>query len=292
MASGIRVIALQTGTIRVPTRLLAGVEGHSMVRRKFDIVMDRKRTGFLPILAWLVEHPEGLFVVDTGDTARSAEPGYLPRWHPFFRRLAVVTVSPDEEIGPLLNARGIRPARDVTAVVMTHLHHDHAGGLAHFPHTRILVTRQNWALARSARGKIFGYVPQRFPRWFAPEAIEFTGPPLPGFSRSCALTSDGRLSLVETPGHTRGHVSLVVRDDDVSYFVSGDVTYSQELLVRGVVDGITYSIPTSLRSMRAVQAYARSQPTVLLPSHDPESMNRLANRDTIPGGATPVSASA
>ena len=36
---------------------------------------DRRFTPPLPILAWLVEHPEGLIVVDTGETARALEPG-------------------------------------------------------------------------------------------------------------------------------------------------------------------------------------------------------------------------
>jgi hypothetical protein len=39
----------------------------------------------VPILAWVIEHPEGIIVVDTGETARTAEPGYLPSWHPYYR---------------------------------------------------------------------------------------------------------------------------------------------------------------------------------------------------------------
>jgi hypothetical protein len=39
-----------------------------------------------PILCWLIEHPEGHFIVDTGDTARNSVPGYLPRWNRFSRK--------------------------------------------------------------------------------------------------------------------------------------------------------------------------------------------------------------
>lgn len=47
--------------------------------------MDRRWTDPLPIYAWLIEHPEGLIVVDTGETAEVNDPGYFPRWHPYFR---------------------------------------------------------------------------------------------------------------------------------------------------------------------------------------------------------------
>ena len=45
--------------------------------------MDRNWTDPMPIYAWLIEHPEGLIVVDTGESARVNEPGYPPRWHPY-----------------------------------------------------------------------------------------------------------------------------------------------------------------------------------------------------------------
>ena len=41
---------------------------------------DKRWTAPLPILAWAIEHPEGLIVVDAGETARATEPGYFPVW--------------------------------------------------------------------------------------------------------------------------------------------------------------------------------------------------------------------
>ena len=94
--------------------------------------MDREWTEPLPIYAWLIEHPEGLIVVDTGETARAGEPGYFPRWHPYFKLAVREWVQPEDEIGPRLRALGFSPD-DVRWVILTHLHTDHAGGLAHFP---------------------------------------------------------------------------------------------------------------------------------------------------------------
>ena len=62
-----------------------------------------------PPNAWVVEHPEGLIVIDTGETARASAPGYFPRWHPYFRSGVKEWVQPNEEIAPQLTGLGISP---------------------------------------------------------------------------------------------------------------------------------------------------------------------------------------
>jgi glyoxylase-like metal-dependent hydrolase (beta-lactamase superfamily II) len=47
-------------------------------------------------------------------------------------------VAPYEEIGARLHDMQIDPRRDISGVILTHLHHDHTGGLDHFPHTPII----------------------------------------------------------------------------------------------------------------------------------------------------------
>lgn len=48
----------------------------------------------------VIEHPEGIIVVDSGETARVAEPGYFPLWHPYYRLNVCAWVRTEEEIGP------------------------------------------------------------------------------------------------------------------------------------------------------------------------------------------------
>lgn len=78
-----KVHAIQTGTVAIKTRQREGMGRGT--RRLVNTFLDRQWTDRLPILAWAIEHPEGLIVVDTGETARSSEPGCFPRWHPYFR---------------------------------------------------------------------------------------------------------------------------------------------------------------------------------------------------------------
>jgi len=210
------VTPIQTGTVRIKTAQQAGREGRGGIGRKIDIFRDPNWSEPLPIFAFLVEHPEGRFLVDTGDTWRNSVPGYLPRWNPFFTKEVVVKVAPHEEIGPQLLARGIDPSRDIDTVILTHFHHDHTGGLDHFPHTRILASKENYDFSRGLRGKIGGCLPQRWPIWLKPELVTLDGPAIGPFGSSYPVTSDGRIALVPTPGHVNGHVSVLVRDELLS----------------------------------------------------------------------------
>lgn len=271
-----KITAIQTGTGNPPVRLINSPQNIGTLRRRLGIVFCRERTGPHPINAYLIEHPEGLIVVDTGDTARKSDRGYLPRLNPVFRNINIgIKVAPEEEIGPQLNAMGIRSS-DVRVVVLTHLHHDHTGGLHHFPHNRILATPECFRFAKRM-GSLVGAIPHRWPVWFNPEPLEFSGPAVGPFARSAPLTKDRSIFALETPGHMRGHVCVVARGESVTYVLAGDLTYRQHLLLDDVVDGMTENPAVSLVSQRAVKKFAQAEPTVLLPAHDPEAARRLAD---------------
>ena len=80
----IKVTAIQTGTVQIKAAQATGEPGRSALGRKIDIFRDLKWLPPLPILAFLIEHPEGLFLIDTGDTAQNSTPGYCHDGTPSF----------------------------------------------------------------------------------------------------------------------------------------------------------------------------------------------------------------
>jgi N-acyl homoserine lactone hydrolase len=163
------VRAIQTGSIRIRPSHRAGRMDHREWRRRLAILRDRSWTGLLPIHTYLIEHDEGLFLFDSGETVRAATRGFTPWWHPYFRLAVELHVEPEDEVRPRLLALGVDPRRDLRQLVLSHLHHDHADGLSHFEGTPIVVSQDNWRASQGLRGTFAGALPRRWPGWFDPQ---------------------------------------------------------------------------------------------------------------------------
>jgi len=216
----------------------------------------------LPVNAFVVEHSSGVCLFDTGQTARAAGGGYFPRWHPFFR-LARFELQPADEIGSQMRRLGMEPAA-VRWVVLSHLHTDHVGGIGSFPEADLLVSRTEWERAQGLRGCLRGYLPQHWPTHARVRFVEFDGQPVGPFRASSDLAGDGRLLVVPAPGHTPGHIGLLVRGEHASFLLGGDLARSAEELAR--IDP-------------AVAEFCRRENVVYLAAHDSRAAD-LAARGT------------
>ena len=277
LPNGVRIHAIQTGTVAIK-ELQRNGRGHA--RRNLGRVLTSTRwTEPMPILAWLIEHREGLILVDTGETARIAEPGYFTRWHPYFRLGVREWVAPEEEIAAQLRALGFSP-EDVSRVVVTHFHTDHAGGLSQFPDSEIICTKVDYDYSRGFLGKARGLLPQHWPPWLAPTFVELTPDPFGPFAETMSLTDTGDVRIVPTPGHTPGHVSVVLDDGESVFFFAADASYTEQLMLDGIADGVSPDPTQARRTLALIQRLVTERPTVYLPAHDPEAVTRLQQRRT------------
>jgi N-acyl homoserine lactone hydrolase len=259
---------LTTGQVRIHDKMHRG-EGTGL-RRRAKILRKGPMGEPLPIHAWLIEHPEGLLLIDSGEThtARSAT-------------FAEFHVTREDELDRQLEAAGFSPA-DVTTVVLTHIHGDHIDGLPHVSGATVLAGEDEIAIARSPMGRLQRAVTrQPLPPGFDPEPIALDGPALGSFPASKALTADGRIVAVPTPGHTVGHIAILIVQPDHHVLIGGDTAYDQQQLQDLHVDGVSPKDDVAIATMKTILAHAKTNPTVYLPSHDRQSVRRLQETDTL-----------
>jgi N-acyl homoserine lactone hydrolase len=271
-----RIHAIQTGRVQIKEAQIEG-RGHG-TWRQLQPILSPEWADWSPTYAWAIEHPKGVIVVDTGAAVHLKS---LPRWHPYFQLSVRFDIEPEQEVGPQLRSHGIG-ARDVKTAILTHMHIDHDGGLAHFPHSRILVSGEELARTAGIGGAILGYLPDRWPKWFNPEPLMWQASPCGPFARSAPLTKAGDVVAVPTPGHTPSHLSVIVRDGEAQIMLAGDASYLESTMLRGAVDGVSPDEAEAAATLAAIRELCAQHPTIYLPTHDPNSAERLDQRRATP----------
>jgi N-acyl homoserine lactone hydrolase len=157
----------------------------------------------------------------------------------------------------------------ITNVLMTHLHLDHIDGLKHFDPGLVLVHNVKWDDPSFA-------LPTLYPKGFNPRRATFTSLNKTGLNVGLPVTKAKDLFLVATPGHTKGHASVLAETKDLSYLFAGDVTYDEQQLYGEVLSGAHQNFTLARKTFKNIKQYAGQQRTVYLPSHDPLAIDRIA----------------
>jgi N-acyl homoserine lactone hydrolase len=220
-----------------------------------------------------------LIVIDTGERAGANDlETYVacadPISRAFLSKNFRVNVQPEMELGPQLRKLGLEP-NDVRWVVQTHLHFDHANGFAFTAKAEVLISR---AELEGHKAAPVGAISCLYPSNFNPRALDYNPVAFDSFAQHHPLTRAGDVLIVPTPGHSYGHQSVVLLDQNRSYLFAGDVIFNDGQLQKRELAGIVNNVGQSRSSLEAVREYVSKNPTVLLPSHDPNSLSRLAKQ--------------
>ena len=285
----IQLTFLTTGSVRIRPSMRSQAPGGFALMRRLRSVCDRGWTGSFPVGVFLIRHPEGLFLFDTGQSPCCNNAGYFPRVAIFGGLLAEFTIQHEDGILEQLHQRGIK-ATDLKGVILSHLHSDHAGGLedlaAEAPDLPIYISREHWnAFGEHPLFASFeGATPNHWPKQFAPRIVDFQDRPLGPWKQSFPVTDDGKITIVDTSGHVPGHIGLVVRslgENDttpVTYLLPGDATYGIDTLDREEPDGINDDPMRALQTLKTIKAFASETDVVILPSHDNNTPRLLAEQ--------------
>jgi N-acyl homoserine lactone hydrolase len=232
-----------------------------------------------PVVAFLVEHPGvGKMLVDTGlHPSVAVKPREnLGRIFGFIFRGLEMT--PEQSIPAQLRERGIDPSK-IRTVLMTHLHPDHASGISEFPDATFVVSSAEWEAASSG-GERQGYVKRQFDHGFDYRLLDFDDARAQGYSgfgRTFDLFGDGSVRAAFTPGHSRGHMSFILRTGERELLVAGDAIFLRRTLETGTPPWLVEDAHLFRRSLREIQLYQRSTPdAVIVPGHDADVWRELA----------------
>jgi 4-pyridoxolactonase len=208
----------------------------------------------IPVYSVLVVHAQGNLLYDTG-----YDLDHVNRVLPFEKPQQ----TPEQTIPAQLALVGLEPA-DISVVAVSHFHFDHCGGVKHLPNANVIAHRLEFAAAEE------------------PEPFERLGYSDLSFrsqadgTRAVAMEGDLEVlpgvHLLATPGHSRGHCSLMVQlEDRPPLIFAGDAIYTEKSLETECIAGFHYDPVASIRSMRRLKALAEETKGRLFFSHEAES---------------------
>jgi len=157
-----------------------------------------------------------------------------------------------------LKQRGLTPA-DVSCVLLSHAHYDHAVNWTMFPNAKIVIgaAELDWSL-RQPWGTTF--VPELYVRelksWPALHTAGDGEEVLPAITAHLA------------PGHTPGHLIYVLKTRDIDVVFSGDAAKNRAEIISG--QGFhTYDAAVSSASIEMIRKlWGRRKGSILVPGHD------------------------
>ena len=153
-----------------------------------------------------------------------------------------------------LGAMGVKP-EDVTVIVNSHLHFDHAGNNRAFPNATFIVQAEHLAYAKGR---------PNFP------AIYWDDPALRYVPASGRARVAAGIEVVPTPGHAPGHQSLVVDLADTGRVVlCGDAAFTRANLERGEIPG--QDPAAGKESLALIRSLVGDDLTRVFTSHDADS---------------------
>lgn len=248
-----KIHPLCLGTLHMTEEMLLGKGGSP--DKQIDV----------PCWAVLVEHPDGLVLIDCGCQQQPAVDPAAEKIYSF---------RPEELLTSQLARLGYTP-EDVTHLVLTHSHVDHAGNTFLFRKAEIFIDAAEYAGALEDRraylaGQRPGMPLQHLTRW--DEGLDFHPVQAP---RTRLLEG---ITLVRFPrGHAYGFLAVVLGGPDKHLILASDLAYTPDALTRRpptlVTDPEGY-----LRGIDQLEALAREFPGEIWFGHCPRQFASIRDK--------------
>ncbi len=271
----VRLHPLSVARMRTPPAALHRESGRLAGAKALGVRVPEEKWVDVPVVAFLVEHPgAGPILVDTGLHPSAAVDPTDAMGRFATTLFKDVRMEQGQAVPDQLRARGLDPA-GVGTVVMTHLHPDHAGAISEFPAATFVLSDLEWEAAADA-GPLDAYNKRLFDHAFDYRLLDFDSAEsdsFASFGRSFDLFGDGSVRLVFTPGHTRGHLSVVLRLRDREALLCGDAAYTRSTIDEMRLPYRMEDEHRFRRSLREIGLFIEQTPDALIvPGHDERSL--------------------
>jgi glyoxylase-like metal-dependent hydrolase (beta-lactamase superfamily II) len=221
----------------------------------------------VPVPFFLLRHPQGDVIVDGGNPlAVARDPGgHLGPLADVFE----VHMTEDDHCVAQLERAGI-DAHSIVHIVQTHLHMDHTGALGHFPNATVIVHERELDAARNARPFENGYVREDFGR----NGIDWQPIAAPH-----DLFGDGAIRLIETPGHSAGHVSILLSLEQTgSVLLTADAADNRAQWEGRMEPRALASRDDAMRSIELLRRLAAEHDAMVVHGHDRKNWAAVSAR--------------
>jgi glyoxylase-like metal-dependent hydrolase (beta-lactamase superfamily II) len=154
-------------------------------------------------------------------------------------------------------------------VGISHYHGDHIGQVGLFPKSTLLIGKGDWDALTAAKPNP-GVDPAPFANWIS------GGGKVEPATLDKDVFGDGTVVMVDTPGHTPGHHSLLVRLNDMgNVLLSGDLAHFRENYNGNGVPTFNTDRAATLASLDRVKQIAANLKAAVIIQHDPRDIGKL-----------------
>lgn len=270
----IKIHVLHTGKVRTSPYLPYG-NGCGIIKAS-GITTPRNKWLWMPVSVYLIEHPKGLVLVDTGWNRSMSPNGEYDKKAQIDSLGSFVLyninqgfVESGAAVDEQLNAMGIKPS-DLDYVLLTHLDCDHANGLSLVKDAKnILVSNDEFKMLNNKSP----IIKIRFQnKWWNDTKIkgfEYNDTEGP-FGKAYDLFGDGSIKMINIPGHSDGLCAVKVKNSDGKFVLMfSDGGYGEKSWRDMITSGITMDKEKQYKSLQ----WIREQ------SLDKNCIESLANHD-------------
>jgi N-acyl homoserine lactone hydrolase len=208
----------------------------------------------LTFSCYLIKHGNDYLVWDTGNPA-AASGNTAP-------------TAPKQSLVEQLAQLNLKPEQ-ITFVAVSHYHGDHIGQVASFPQATLLIGKGDWDALTEPKPNP-GVNPANFVHWIS------GGGKVEAVSGDKDVFGDGSVIMLNTPGHTPGHHSLLVKlKDKGNVLLTGDLAHFRENYDSNGVPTFNTNRADTLASLDRFKQLAANLKATVIIQHDARDIDKL-----------------